>query len=365
MSSISINCSVSLSKKLRALLKKEEACSLILVADIKDGKGLGKLSFDSEVFTDVPNDILDLGETSIQITPSTLADETPTSDSVSQAAIFSTLPSKGESSPVVSKIAAVHAPEKGEEAHAVVSKENVKTPDAFKEIDDLECRKWISNMEELLEEVNKAKSKKSDVDLDMAQTDRERAVLMELKAKDEAIDAPAWIVNDKNGSITVNDLDITLLQNAPFDLSNISARRILMSRDLKGLIKTGLVRFLSPSERDTYIIGSNNGDEIDHGLEVFSKVEEAEAHMANSVAANPIIDEENAIEVTESDVDALTEQESMIMNLTQALPVTKRTVPSEHREPQEPRHSVHGKQSRPSPNPEAKSPNIKPIRKLS
>jgi len=363
MSSISINCTVSLSKKLRALLDKSSSCSVVLTADTRDGKGFGKLSLDSDMFSNIPENILEIGETSIQITPAEITDETPNSESASHAAIFSTIPEKGEVSPVVNKIAAVNAPDRGEEAHAIVSKEDVEIPKAFEELKDVDCQKWIANMEDLVQAVNVAKGKKSDIDPDIAQTDRERAVLMELKSKDESIDLPAWIVNENHGSITVNDLDITLLQNTPYDLSNISARRILISRDLRSLLKGGYVKFLSPSEKDDYVLKEND-EQLSHGYEVFDNQKEAAASITNSVSANPVIDDDSAMEITDEDVDAPSERESMILNLTQNSPTTKTTIAS----PQGSRHTVHGKQSRPSSNhpiSDSKSPSIKPIRKLS
>jgi len=145
-------------------------------------KGLGKLSLTSDGMN-MAMEIEDFGETSIQLIPIDYADETPSNDSIPQGTIFTTIPKKGESAPVIEKLAAVHAPEKGEESHAVVSKENIKTPNAFSQAENPECKEWIANMGDLIDAVTKAKGKKSDIDPDMAHNDRERALLMELKEK--------------------------------------------------------------------------------------------------------------------------------------------------------------------------------------
>ena len=358
MANISANCIVSLPKKLRAILGKGERCSVILTAEVIDGKGVGRLSFDSEQFSAAPEGIVSIGETSIIITPSDLADETPSHDSKTHATIFSTVPGKNESSPVIDKLAAVHPPSKGEESHAIVAKEDIKTPDVFSVAKEEDCKNWISNMEELIDAVSGARGKRSEIDIDMAHNDRERALLRELKEKDEAIDAPAWIINSGGGTLVINDLEITLPINAPYDLSNISARRIIMSRDLKQLIKGGYIKFLSPAQKDQYVL-EKSGEKIDMGLAVYDSPAEAEAGIADSVSQNPAIDEENSIEISEKDIESPTEDESMVLNLTQEMPKTKSNqavIPEETS-----RHTVHGT---PSPSGKTNSPNVNPIRKL-
>jgi hypothetical protein len=354
MASLSANCNVSLSKKLREILGKDDRVSVVLTAEVVNGKGRGHLSLDASGFNNVPEDISEIGETCIIITPSDVADETPTNASVAQGTIFSTVPKKGESSPVVDKMAAVHAPEKGEEAHAVVAKEKVKTPAAFSELDTPECKKWVSNMEELVYAVNAAKAKRSDIDPDVAQTDREKALLFEMKEREEAIDVPAWIINDQAGILTINDLDITLPLNSPYDLGNISARRIMMSRDLKGLLRSGFVRFISPSEAAVYAEQSVGNTVEAPGLDVFDSPEAAEANMVNSVGHNPVIDPENAMDVSEDDINTLTEEEAMISELRKDMPTVKTSSNTA------PRHTKHGSPQTPSPD-----SGIKPIRKLS
>jgi len=350
---------VSLSKKLRDVLGKGGGTIVLTTYDLENGKGLGTLSLSSEAgtqYSEIPEILL--GETSIQITPVEIADETPSNSSPVHAAIFSTIPKKGENAPVIDKLAAVHPPEKGEEAHAVVAKEDVTTPDLFAQGDNKACKTWIGNMEELIRAISDAKGKSSDIDPDMAHNDRERALLLELKERDEAIDKPAWIVNTGGGTLIINDLDITLPIASPYDLSNISARRIIMSRDLKELIKGGYVKFLSPEEKDKFILGTDQAT-LSVGLDVFDSPEQAEAHMASSVSQNPIIDDKNAIDITASDLENPTEGESMVMNLTQDMPETKVGEPLIPTETS--RHTTHGS---PAQSGNAKSPAISPVRKL-
>ena len=354
-----MNCKISLSKKLREVLGKNGGTLVLTTSELQGGKGMGTLSLSSELskqYTGIPEELE--RETSIQIEAVEIVSEVPSGDSPVHAAIFSTVPQKGESSPVIDKMAAVHAPDRGEEAHAVVAKKDVKTPEAFTTLEEDGCREWIGNMEELIEAIRDAKGKKSDIDPDMAQNERERALLLELKEKDEAIDKPAWIVNSGAGTLILNDLDITLPINSPYDLSNISARRIIMSQDLKGLIKAGYVKFISPAEKDRYIM-SQVEDNRTIGLDVFDSPEEAEANMANSVSTNPVIDEENYIDITEDDINGLTDEESMMANLTQDMP--KQSTASTISTSETQRHTVHGGSKSSGT---TKTPNISPIRKL-
>jgi len=362
---LTIDCKVSLSKKLREVLGKSGGTIVLTTSDLQDGKGFGRLSLSSELrkqYEGIPEELG--GETSIQITAIGVTSETPSGDTVPQAAIFSTIPSKGESSPVINRMAAVHAPDKGEESHAVVAKKDIKTPEAFSTLEEKGCREWIGNMEELVEAIMAARGKKSDIDPDMAQNDRERALLIELKEKDEAIDRPAWVVNTGGGTLMINDLDIVLPMNSPYDLSNISARRIIMSRDLKELIKGNYVKFISPAERGKYILGQSEGD-MSMGLPVFDSPEEAEEHMVRSVSANPVIDEDSAMDITENDIEGLTDEESMVVNLTQGMPSVRSASTASTSSTAvaggAQRHTVHGGSKSSDI---AKSSGISPIRKL-
>ena len=359
--SISINCKLSLSKKLRALLGKDATLTLVS-QDIVDGKGTAILILNSEDAKTITNPE-ELGETSIMLIPVEMAEESPNVQSPVHASIFSTIPSKNMEEPVVQKLAAVHAPEKGREAKAI-KKEVAPIPQQFPELKQPECKSWISNMEELISAVNVAKGKQANVDLSDAQNDRERAVLMELKEKAESIDAPAWIINDKVGMLSVNDLNISLPLNAPYDLSNISARRVANSKDLKGVIKAGYVRFISPEEKDQIILNIVGGDENTAvgSLAVFDNHEQAMENIGTTHISEsrndrrtPIISD-NTMELTEEDLNSPTEDEGMILNLTQNMATVKLRKETPLTETS--RKTTHGNI------PTTPKPGIKPIRKL-
>ena len=86
--------------------------------------------------------------------------------------------------------------------------ETIETPKEFKELNQEECREYVSNLEELVIAVNEAKKKDVDIDPDSATSEREKALLKEQKNLAESIDIPAFIVNDFCGSLAINDLDI-------------------------------------------------------------------------------------------------------------------------------------------------------------
>lgn len=354
--SISINCKLSLSKKLRALVGKEATLTLVS-QDIVDGKGTAILTMDSADTNGTINPE-EMGETSIMLIPVEIAEESPNSQSPVHASIFSTVPQGHHKEPIVKKLAAVSAPEEGEEARAI--KEEVEVPEVFSEVQIPECKAWVKNMEDLVNAVNVAKNKKSDVDVSSAQNDRQKALLQEMKEKEEAIDIPAWIVNDKVGEVSVNDLKISLKLNSPYDLSNISARRIATSKDLKSLLRDGYVRFISPTEKDVFVIKTLGEPETVASLDVFDNHEQAMDNMGNQISSrkNPIINEESAMDITEGDLESKTEDESMILNLTQNMPNVK----TKREAPQGNRQSTH---TNTPTSATPKSPSVKPIRKMS
>ena len=358
---VSINCKISLSKKLRSMLGKEGTITLT-TSNLVDGKGLGKLSLMSE---EDGGSQFDTTETAIMITPMDVSDEVPNS-SDAQASIFSTIAPKGKEDAVTRKIAVVNAPEKKQISKAMV--ENVKIPDVFKTVRDPECKAWIDDMSGLVEAINAAKDKHSNIDPSVARNDRERAVLMEQKEHEEAIGIPTWIICDKVGSLTINDLQIGLTYNVPFDLGRISARRIAASRDLKSLLKEGYIRFIAPNEIIQYVEKATGESERTPTLPVFDSPEEAEASIAFSdddisrSSRNPVIDDKNAMVISEENAAQPTEEESMIVNLTQNMPAVKnKIIPVESG--MSSRHTVHGNSSA-SPAEVTRTPSVKPIRKL-
>ena len=317
MSGISINCKVLLSKKIRNLLSGGN-CTVVLTTDeLINGKGLGRLSLSSENLEELPIDILKMGETNIGIEPVDVVDEMPSNKAV--ANIFSTAVEKedGKTETVIKKVAVINPPERGEESTAM--KEKTETPQEFEALNNKECVDYVSNLEEFIEEVNKAKRKKTDdIDLNSASNDRERAVLMEEIERSESIDKEAYVVNEKVGSLMVNDIEVSLPLNVPYKLSNISAKRIAASRDLMGLIKSGHVKFIAPHEVEGYINKSmSEHGEVVPDLKVFDKHQEAEANMEN------YDDDDNSMSITESDIGKATEEEGMMLDLTQNMSTTK------------------------------------------
>lgn len=366
---ISVNCKVSISKKLRSLLGKSGSITLV-VPNIEDGKGNGVLSLDSETLIEQ----IDTTETSIMITPIEIASYSPNVSDISQGILFTTTSSRGDKEDIVRKIASVNPPERGQEHTSI--KKNIDVPKAFTLTKNPECKKWIEDMTSLVEAVNEAKNKKSEVDISVAKNDREKAVLMEMKEKSESIDVPAWVVNEKIGVLSINDLNINLPLNSPFDLSNISAKRIAASKDLKMLLRDGHVRLVSPKEKNEIVSRASGEEESDHGLEIFDRHEQAEDSIKNSTSTRhaspiisedknsistkhsfPVINDETADDLTEEDIQKPLEEESMIINLTQNMPIVKE---SSALAGGETRKTVHSNDAVS----QSQKPNIKPIKKL-
>jgi hypothetical protein len=367
---ISLNCKLSLSKKLRAILGKEASVTLVS-QDIVDGKGTAIITLTSDEINDIKPE--EIGETSIMLIPIEISEESPNSASIVHGSIFSTIPSKHQKEQIVDRLAVTHAPDKGDEPRAV--KQTVEVPEVFSSVNDPECKEWVSNMSELVEAMNTAKGKKSEIDLDSAQNDREKLILRELKEKEEAIDIPTWIVNDKCGMLSVNDLNISLPLNSPYDLSNISAKRIANSKDLKGLLKSGYIRFISPEEKDRIIENVTEEEPDGLGLGIYDNHEQAMenigSHTQSSTRStpssrNPVINDndENAIEINDNNAGDQTEDESMILNLTKNLPTSKSRITREDAQTGN-RTSTHGnKSNKPVTQPQTES-KVRTIRKLS
>jgi len=338
---VSLDCNISLSKKLRAMIGDNGSITL-MANGLQEGKGFCKLILEADTqgiasvqAGEMPQELK--GETSIMITPITLTKENPPNYASQEVGtIFSTtdeVPMNTGQRTAVDKLAAVTPPETAAVPHALVPKEEIHTPEPFKELNNNKCKEFVSNLSELLQEVEIAKSKVADIDLSSITDPRLRAVEMERKEHMEAIDKSAYIVNEKAGVLTLNDLDITLAMNSPYDLSNISARRIAGSSELKGLLKAGYIKFITPDQIDEYVKKAEAGHNT-HGLEVFDNHDLAEANMATSPISDdpnapsvlhtqPLIDS-NSMEVTAADMDRPTEEEKMIMDLTGAIGKTDR-----------------------------------------
>lgn len=326
---LTVACKISLSKKLRKVVG--DSCQLTLVADsIDKGTGGATLLLSSE--NDIEFDI-EMGETSIQLTPESMKEEIPQSSSV--GALFSTAPVPKNSA--VSKMAATEAPSEGEESHAIVPEEEIVCPDEPTQmiLEDQDYREYVSSLEELVEEANK----------------------MEMKEQEESIDKEAWIVNDKVGMLSLNDLEIDLPLNSPRSLNRVSAKRLSISRDLQGALNQGFIRFISPKEKD----GMLTVEDVDTDIGEIGTFDRQEAERRMFIEDEDTPQEVDSEILDEKDLEAPFEEEGMILNLTQDLPAEK-SAPMEGQK----RVTSHGNQSRPSPQPPSKTGDsaIRPIRKI-
>jgi len=315
--SITLNVSVSLSKKLRSLITTNGQLTLI-ISEIANGKGEGRIILETDREAPITEEeIKEMGETSIILIPKELAEDTPT-EAVGN--IFSNAQSRSKKRTPVDKLAATNPPEEEEVPNAIITEEEKVIPKPFKTTKNSGYKKFVLSLEQLMVEIQKAKNKNiEDIDLSQAKTEREKAVLTEIKEQSEGIDVPAWIVNDKAGNISVNDLGLHLPLNSPRDLSKISAKRLAISSELKALIKSGYIRFISPEEKDQIIIeGLEEKDEF--GLKVYSHHDAAMDAIGSETQSDrsehPVI-ADDAYEVTE---EQPLEEESMILNLTSGAP---------------------------------------------
>jgi len=305
-----INCDVSLSKKIRSLVNDGESVTLI-ISNIQDGKGKGQLFLerDSIDLTSFLNN-----ETSIMLTPVDI-EESNEDTGVSSSNIFGET-IKDEA--VVKKIAQTKPIDIKERSQQI--KKEAKTPQPFKQVNNPACQEYIMTMQALISEINAAKNKKIDkVDPNTISNPRERAIAIVENEQLEGIGKPAYVVNSKVGSISINDLGIVLPLNSPLDLGRISAKKLSASRDLHNLFKDEYLKFISPQEANNLIL---KGSQIeDHGLKVFDRHEEAEASITYGSSEDHV--PSDIIPISEEGLDKPFEEESMIMNLTQGAPIHK------------------------------------------
>ena len=270
---IIIGCQISLSKKLRALIGNSET-NITMVSDtLKDGKGRANIMLSLDNLSKKDVEELVGKETSIMFTPDDVKDNIA-AGSESVANIFSSGANNGKRD-AISRIAATTAPERGEQGYAIKSREEVEeeTPAPFAATKNQGFQKFVRNFDQLLEISRKAATKEYDGDMesikqikDKKQRDRKMAIAMEEQQRAEAIDIPVFIVNDKYASLTINDLGINLVLNVPFNLANISAKRILASKELELSIKTNKIKIISPDEVKNYV---RKVEEAEPSVEVF------------------------------------------------------------------------------------------------
>ena len=274
---LTLKCKVSLSKKFRSMLGNNVANVNLNINSCKDGIGEGFLSFYVDDNINLPDDILNK-ETSIMLTPTNVEDELP-NITTPVTSIFNNKDFEVDSSKVrtpVNRFAITTPPEKRDVKYAIKTKEELieETPEEFKEVQNDSFRSYVSNFEELIEEINKSKYKTANIDVESITDPRKKAIAIEQKEMMEAITVKAYIVNVKCASLAINDLGIELGLNLPYDLSRISARRLAGSRDLETFIKNGMLKIISPEEVEDYV--SIIVTPISTDLEVYDSAEDAE-----------------------------------------------------------------------------------------
>lgn len=265
---INISCTVSLSKKLRALIGDSETTLTLVTSRLNDGKGQANILLTLENVDKVELEDLMNKETSIQLTPIELTENIPQNQTVMN--IFSSASTIDKSSNFTRKIGVVSAPStRDERKYAVKTKQEIENyvPEQFEVIKKPEFKKYIADFNQLMNSVKTAQSKDYGIDVNSIQDQRKRAIAIEEKERAESIDEPAYIVNEQYASLTLNDLGIQLILNSPFNLANISAKRIASSMELKAMINSGAIKFIDPKDVPSYM--KKTAEEIDMGLEVF------------------------------------------------------------------------------------------------
>jgi len=324
--SISIKCNISLSKKLRALIKNNTKFYM-KSGTLVNGVGEGVISFETDN-EQISNDFFDK-ETSVMIVPLEIdAPRQERQENINDSGI-SNLFMAGENieeidDPILKKIAAVKAPNNRiERASAVKPKQQIEkeTPEVFKVTQKPEAKKNITELNQLLKAVELAQDKKpniSDVDISKIQNPRLKAVAMEEKERSEAIDYSAFIVNISCATLTINDLGINLPLNTPYNLNNLSAKKIANSRELGAMLRSNMIKFIRPDEVQMYMDKVVN-EQDKYGLEVYDNHRQAEAAIERNgdsrshMSTKTVKAQETQLSL--SDLEGPTEEEQILKSL--------------------------------------------------
>ena len=308
---ITLDCSISLSKKLRSLFGDEEV-RIVLIADpVRAGRGRANLIVSSEkIDMSAVKDLLNQ-ETSLMLTPLAEKQEDISTTAITGLFCGSPTPSPkvGTKRSPIDRLAVTEAPEKKNVAHAIKTREEIVIPEEFSEIQDPDYKNFVSNFDELMVSLRQAQTKDSGIDLDAIKDARQRAIAKEAKERAEAIDLPAYIVIEKCAAVRINDMDISLMQNVPYNLSNISAKRVMESRELRSLINSGIIKFIRPDEVESYKAKAQ-GEVEKATLDTFSNHKEAERAIESHIPSG------EEVEISVSEIDRPTEQEQLVTNLT-------------------------------------------------
>ena len=305
---INIKCNISLSKKLRALIGNNETSLTLVAGQLKDGKGIANIMLSLD---DVDNTILGElmnKETSIMFTPVDITEGIPQGETVTN--IFSSSANMDQiPKQFLNKIGAVTPPKKqSDNQYSIKSKVQIEneTPQSFSEIKKPAFKKYIMDFQGLSEEINASMNKVYNVDVENIQDPRRKAIAIEEKEKAESINQSVFIVNDKCKCLTLNDLGINLELNMPYNLSQISAKRLSVSKDLKIMLNNGMIKFVHPEEVEDYVnkIVKNNES---FGLEVYDNRKAASRALAEDGMGTDDSSDDFGIE----DLDKPTEQEML------------------------------------------------------
>ena len=313
MANITLNCTVSLSNKLQGLIGGGSQRLTLHINDMFDGKGIGKLVISNEL--DEIGSIEMGKETSIMLTPLSVSEDyaaaqEPVTNIFSNENIAKDSADIAAHRTPVDRLAATEPPEsRSQVSRSVVQPEEVQTPPAFSELDQPEVRKFVTSLNELLTSASEASNKEYDVDIDSINDKRQRALALEKKELAESIDADAYIVNDSCASLSINDLELSLMLNVPYNLGNVSAKRVSNSADLKGMLKQGLVKFIEPKECEQYFRKAGQ-DPFQVGLDTYSSADEAERAIESTV---PSADQ---MDISVGEIDDMEEQAILATNLT-------------------------------------------------
>lgn len=302
---VRFKCSVVLSKKLRQLIGNKDTSLTLIVKQATDGQGEGILSLSTPGSINIPNGFMG-EETSIQLKTNDIEGMYPDENNV-VGNIFSGQERNNDMPRnAVDRLAAEKVSDNVSED--IVTRDEIAVPDEFATLNEPECSHFVSNLQEFISAVNKAKHKESNINLSRIEDKRKKALAQEEKEMKESIDGDAYIVNRKCASLTINDMDRTLPLNQPINFGNISAKKIAQSSDLLGLLKSGMLEIVSPEEASRIMedgIRQQKNMESSMESEVFDSRYEAQDAIEGKMG---FVDRVNV-----DDDDGITEEQELIM----------------------------------------------------
>jgi hypothetical protein len=306
---INIKCNISLSKKLRALIGNNETTLTLVAGQLKDGKGIANIMMTLEdVNNNELNELMNK-ETSIMFTPIEVSESVPNGDSVTN--IFSSSANIEHLPPqFAKKIGAIKPPQRQSETqYAIKSKVQIENeiPKTFEDVRRPEIKQYIMDLNGLNESIGRSIHKVYNVDIDSITDPRRKALAIEEREKAESIDQSVFVVNEKCKCLSLNDLGINLELNMPYNLSQISAKRLAASKDLKIMLGNGMIKFVHPESVNDYVEKVVREQES-FGLEVYSGRKAASKALAeDGMDADVDSNSDFGIE----DLDGPTEQEAL------------------------------------------------------